>query len=156
MCPNTVLLLLTIFAAAAAASPNCDVVVIGAGVSGLAAAGSLLAHNLSVCLVEGRDRVGGRVHSVRSASAPTVFFEMGAAWIHGIIDNPIYAIATANNISTVNTDWSKVNVSLSGSWLSPWQVLTGYGLSQLLWSGAQATVQCMLFGSFSFRVDRGR
>jgi len=42
-----------------------DVIVIGAGIAGLTAAESLLAHdkNLDVIVVEGSDRVGGRVCS---------------------------------------------------------------------------------------------
>ena len=42
-----------------------DIVVIGAGLSGLAAALHLEAHGASVQVVEAQDRVGGRVHSMR-------------------------------------------------------------------------------------------
>ena len=42
-----------------------DVVVIGAGLSGLAAALHLEAHGADVQVVEGQERVGGRVHSMR-------------------------------------------------------------------------------------------
>ena len=42
-----------------------DVVVIGAGLSGLAAALHLEAHGARVQVVEAQDRVGGRVHSMR-------------------------------------------------------------------------------------------
>ena len=42
-----------------------DVVVIGAGLSGLAAALHLEAHGARVQVVEAQERVGGRVHSMR-------------------------------------------------------------------------------------------
>jgi len=43
--------------------PSRDVIVIGAGFSGLAAAAELMAAGLDVILLEARDRVGGRVES---------------------------------------------------------------------------------------------
>ena len=45
--------------------PRSDVVVIGAGLSGLAAALHLEAHGARVQVVEAQERVGGRVHSMR-------------------------------------------------------------------------------------------
>jgi monoamine oxidase len=57
-----------------------DTIVIGAGVAGLAAARILARHGLAVALLEARDRVGGRVHTVGGA-AP---IELGAEFIHGL------------------------------------------------------------------------
>ena len=59
-----------------------EVIVIGAGVSGLAAAGELARRGLSVTLLEARNRVGGRVHTVMDSlyHAPV---ELGAEFIHG-------------------------------------------------------------------------
>lgn len=50
---------------AQAASKTTDVIVIGAGLSGLRAAMDLQELGLSVQVVEGRDRIGGRVYSLR-------------------------------------------------------------------------------------------
>src|SRR5579862_2683662 len=55
-----------------------DVIVIGAGFAGLAAAGRLARAGCQVTLVEARDRVGGRVWTA-STSGPPV--ELGAEWI---------------------------------------------------------------------------
>lgn len=59
-----------------------DVVIIGAGVSGLAAAAELRKSGLSVLILEARDHVGGRVRTRHEPdiSAP---IELGAEFIHG-------------------------------------------------------------------------
>ncbi len=71
-------ILSTLLIFAYANSESCDIIIIGAGVSGLAAASLLRAQPkpLDVCILEGRDRVGGRVHSVPSTTHTGVFFEM--------------------------------------------------------------------------------
>ena len=56
-------------------------VVIGAGLSGLAAANALRAAGWDVTVVEARDRVGGRVLSHRFADAPGLVCELGGEWI---------------------------------------------------------------------------
>jgi monoamine oxidase len=63
-------------------SMDADVVVIGAGAAGLAAARTLAGRSLRVMVLEGRDRFGGRVWSVPSGSA-AVPAELGAEFIHG-------------------------------------------------------------------------
>ena len=63
-----------------------DVVVIGAGVSGLRAARDLVERGRSVLVVEARDRCGGRVHTLRGR-------DRGAAWVHGVDGSPLAALA---------------------------------------------------------------
>ncbi len=59
-----------------------DVLVIGAGMAGVTAARELVRSGVSVTIVEGRDRVGGRVFSVRDFCAEPV--EGGAEFVHGV------------------------------------------------------------------------
>jgi monoamine oxidase len=59
-----------------------DVVIIGAGAAGLAAATALTRHGFSIALVEARNRVGGRVYTVRPEGA-TLPIELGADFVHG-------------------------------------------------------------------------
>jgi monoamine oxidase len=65
---------------------EADVIVIGAGISGLAAARALAAKGLSVRVVEARNRVGGRIHTVDG-------FDQGAHWVHGTEGNPLTNLA---------------------------------------------------------------
>jgi monoamine oxidase len=59
-----------------------DVVVIGAGAAGVAAARALCASGLTVALLEARERIGGRVFTRRTDDA-AVPIELGAEFIHG-------------------------------------------------------------------------
>ena len=51
--------------------------VIGAGISGLACAASLLRHGMAVTILEGRDRIGGRLFTDADGQ------DLGGHWIHG-------------------------------------------------------------------------
>lgn len=69
-----------------------DVLVIGAGVSGLAAARLLAGAGRRVVVLEARDRIGGRLHTERADGRVT---DLGGSWIHGIAESPVHAAATA-------------------------------------------------------------
>jgi monoamine oxidase len=59
-----------------------DVLIIGAGVAGLAAAAELHEAGAKVRLLEARDRIGGRVWTVRADGVEQAI-ELGAEFIHG-------------------------------------------------------------------------
>lgn len=59
-----------------------DVIIIGAGAAGLMAAKQLSEAGFKVCVLEARDRVGGRIHTFISQDY-RYFFEGGAEFIHG-------------------------------------------------------------------------
>jgi monoamine oxidase len=91
---------------------DLKVLVIGAGASGLAAAQTLQSKGCSVTVLEARDRIGGRIHTVELGGNK---IDLGAQWIHGIGPNagdhprwegklnPIYQFVRDNGIKTVPT-----------------------------------------------------
>jgi monoamine oxidase len=60
-----------------------DVIVVGAGIAGLAAARTLAEKGLRVALIEARDRVGGRIFTLPAAEGGLPV-ELGAEFIHGL------------------------------------------------------------------------
>jgi len=58
------------------------VIIIGAGVSGLAAGCEMTRAGLSVCILEARDRIGGRVYTIQDPTLDMPI-ELGAEFIHG-------------------------------------------------------------------------
>ena len=79
-----------------------EVLVIGAGIAGIAAARGLKAAGFSVRVIEGRDRIGGRILTDRSLGVPV---DLGASWIHGdSSDHPIRILADELGVRTFPTD----------------------------------------------------
>lgn len=72
------LLALLALAGAAIAKPPPAIIIIGAGVSGLKAAGDLAAKGYDVTVLEARDRIGGRTWTIATPGGP---IEMGAQWV---------------------------------------------------------------------------
>ncbi|WP_008309935.1 flavin monoamine oxidase family protein [Leptolyngbya sp. PCC 6406] len=81
------------FHTATTAGGKADVIVVGAGIAGLGAARQLQDAGVEVLVLEGRDRIGGRIWTDRSLGVP---MDMGASWLHGPAgNNPITALANA-------------------------------------------------------------
>ncbi|MCS3878526.1 monoamine oxidase [Gordonia amarae] len=88
----------------AIASPTArtyDAIVVGGGLSGLAAAASLRAAGASVVVLEARSRPGGRVHNITSPKLGATL-DAGAEFI-GPTQNHIAALARAHDVRTIAT-----------------------------------------------------
>jgi monoamine oxidase len=72
-------------------SIDVEVVVVGAGAAGLSAAHHLVRQGCSVLVLEARDRIGGRAHTVMTAAGFPV--DLGCGWLHSANRNPWVAIA---------------------------------------------------------------
>lgn len=111
------------------------VLVVGAGVAGLAAANRLLDEDVEVTVLEARDRAGGRVATERSGDGPPL--ERGASWLHGVRDNPLLDLAGYDELATTRTDYTNLRVYERGRQLR-WRALVQlYGRYERLLSRVQ-------------------
>lgn len=83
------------------------VLVVGAGISGLAAASQLRKQGHEVVVVEARDRIGGRIWTDRTLGVPV---DLGASWIHGPQGNPLTGLARQAGVATAVTPDDEVTV----------------------------------------------
>src|SRR2546421_3256252 len=77
-------------------SKPADVLIVGAGAAGLAAARDLSRAGREVIVLEARGRIGGRVFTHKDADSP-VPIELGAEFVHGKAPE-LWQIATAANL----------------------------------------------------------
>ena len=77
------------------------VLIIGAGISGLAAAKKLKDKGFTVIVLEAQEKIGGRLRTDRSMG---IAFDEGASWIHGPNVNPITKLASQAGANTYLTD----------------------------------------------------
>lgn len=83
-------------------TPSADVLIIGAGVAGLTAAGELSSRGLRVLLLEGRDRIGGRILTDQSNPFPV---ELGAEFVHGH-PKEIFELVKQAKIPVAQLEWN--------------------------------------------------
>ena len=80
-------------AGAAPLPREADIVVIGAGAAGIAAARRIMAANRKVIVVEATNQIGGRCQT--DSSTFEVPFDRGARWMHNPDTNPMIKLARA-------------------------------------------------------------
>jgi len=76
---------------------NPDVVIVGAGAAGLAAARTLIANGVSVLILEATDKIGGR--AVTDHSIFGVPYDLGASWLHNGKKNPYVDFGLENGFT---------------------------------------------------------
>jgi monoamine oxidase len=93
---------------------HAEVIIIGAGLSGLQAATTLHEAGISFLVLEARDRIGGKTLSRDFSSGVS---DMGAAWINSTNQSHMYALAQKFGLEmiTQNTDGEIVMHDLDGS-----------------------------------------
>jgi monoamine oxidase len=82
--------------AAAPLPRDADIVVIGAGAAGIAAARRIAAANRKVVVIEAADRIGGRCQT--DTTTFDMPFDRGAQWMHGPDTNPLLRLARGTGL----------------------------------------------------------
>ncbi|WP_080441433.1 flavin monoamine oxidase family protein [Burkholderia ubonensis] len=127
-------------AATAGHQPNRKgtTLVIGAGISGIAAARKLQAAGQKVVVLDGRDRIGGRIWTDRTWEDVPV--DLGASWIHGVRFNPVARMVKEFKLPTVIYDTGTLseNTKVSRLYTVDGQLVSAAQLLQL--SGDQEYV----------------
>ncbi len=84
-----------------------DIAIVGAGAAGLAAAEAVAASRLSGILLEARDRLGGRAHTLQTALGPV---DLGCEWLHSADQNPLVARVEALGLTVDKTPppWANI------------------------------------------------
>src|SRR6266568_807149 len=62
--------------------PRAAVIILGAGAAGMAAAAVLSENGVSTLILEARDRIGGRIHTIDDPAFP-IPIDLGAEYVHG-------------------------------------------------------------------------
>src|SRR5690606_16284500 len=83
---------------------DVDVVIVGAGSSGLAAARTLQAAGRSFKILEAMDRIGGRAFT--SSKHFGIPFDVGCAWLHAADRNPYFEEAKVAGWTLFHHDMS--------------------------------------------------
>jgi monoamine oxidase len=97
-----------------------DVIVIGGGVAGLAAARDLGAAGLQVLLLEARERLGGRVFTQYTNGYPV---ELGAEFVHGCPPE-ILELAAEAGLPLAELQWNVLRKK-DGRWIDGTETMSG-------------------------------
>jgi len=94
---------------------DADVVIIGAGAAGLAAAQVLRDRQLAVLILEARDRVGGRALTRRLDGG--ISFDVGCEWLHSADRNPFVQIGRSLGFEVMPAQphWSEQSFNINFS-----------------------------------------
>jgi monoamine oxidase len=90
---------------------EAEVVIVGGGAAGIAAARRLTDAGVDCLLVEARDRLGGRAYTTDIAGYPV---DLGCGWLHSADHNPWCAIAQAQGFEIDRTapPWTRPAISV--------------------------------------------
>jgi monoamine oxidase len=137
-----------------------DCVVVGAGAAGLAAAATLHDAGRSFVVLEARDRIGGRAHSVRLSDGQAA--ERGAEYLHGARVATWELVARFGLVTHLASGPTRIGVPeyRAGEWWPPGasdsdRALQGLGAALAIPDGAEVSLREALIRA-GFSGDRLR
>jgi len=94
---------------------NPDVIIVGAGTSGLSAASALKQKGKKALVLEADDHVGGRC--ITDASCFSMPFDRGGSWLHSAEINPLSKLAETHGFKLHKKYWISESVIIAGEHL---------------------------------------
>jgi monoamine oxidase len=91
---------------------DCDLLIIGAGAAGIAAARAGLAAGRRVRVLEARNRVGGR--ALTETATLGAAFDLGATWLHSAERNPLVPLARGLGIALADSEALRQEITYVG------------------------------------------
>ncbi len=93
-------------------SSTPEVVVIGAGAAGIGAAMHLRARGVDVLVLEAKDRIGGRSHTL---AGPGGGLDLGCGWLHSADQNPLTPLVEPMGFTLDRSDpaWTKPAIQIN-------------------------------------------
>ncbi len=93
-------------------SSDVEVVIVGGGTAGIAAARQLRDASVDCLVVESRPRLGGRAWTVRDPSGSAL--DLGCGWLHSADRNPLVAVAEKQGASIDKTPppWTRRSLAI--------------------------------------------
>lgn len=112
-------------------------VIVGAGVAGLAAAARVRHAGLDCVVLEASSRIGGRAWTTRPGALGGAAFDHGASWLHAAERNPLVELARTCGDTLIDSDAVRQQRVFVGGALAGLDDLAEYGVAQAAF--AQAT-----------------
>lgn len=119
-----------------AGQPGERVAVVGAGIAGAAAARELADAGFSVVVIEGRDRAGGRLHTIDNDDWPMPI-DLGAAWVSDSSRHTVAAELAAIDVDAEPFDFRYEQRASDGAIVEPSTLGPDAVTNALAWAAPQ-------------------
>ena len=128
-----------------------QVIVIGAGMSGMEAASVLAANGIDVAILEARNRTGGRLETTTMDGAYT---DLGGSWVHDVDNNILANLANTLGVALTPTPYPPGSIAIydQGTLVDPAVVTETFAYFPALMASllSQEYVSC---GAFNAAID---
>jgi len=132
------------------------VLIVGGGVAGLTAANRLREAGIEAVIIEGRSRLGGRIHTVDVDGTDTSWVDMGAAWIDDHKTNKVYKLLEPAGIGVEPIFPGLTNTRAYDERDARWmgRVRTVWTMARLAWRVHRLKSTASKFANLGDRIDQ--